>query len=46
MIAGSTYAARSRRRRILRLLVILITVLCAIPVGLFMLVAGTAGERR
>ncbi len=45
MTAGRTYAARSRRRRILRLLVILITVLCAIPVGLFMLVANS-GERR
>lgn len=43
--AGSAYAARSRRRRILRLLVIALTVLCAIPVGLFMLVAN-AGERR
>ncbi|USU13214.1 hypothetical protein NF701_05085 [Sphingomonadaceae bacterium OTU29THOMA1] len=45
MTAGSTYAARSRRRRLLRLLVIAITVLCAIPVGLFMLVASS-GERR
>jgi hypothetical protein len=43
--AARTYKARSRRRGLLRLLVIVITVLCAIPVGLFMLVANS-GERR
>lgn len=46
MTAASTYAARSRRRRAARALVIALVAIVAIPIGLFMLVAGMAGERR
>jgi hypothetical protein len=38
--------ARSRRRRALRILAILLAAIVAIPVGLFMLVASLSGDRR
>jgi hypothetical protein len=38
--------ARSRRRRALRILAILLTAIVAIPVGVFMLVGSLSGDRR
>ncbi|GAA0672529.1 hypothetical protein FHT00_001709 [Sphingomonas insulae] len=46
MTAGRTTARRSRRSRALRILGIAVAAVAALIVGLFMLVAGVAAERR
>lgn len=46
MTAGRATARRSRRSRALRILGTAIVAVAALIVGLFMLVAGVAAERR
>lgn len=46
MTAAVPRAAASRRRRALRALAIALTVVAAIPIGLFLLAASVVGERR